>query len=211
MIHKYYSTILKKKSIQFLFQGFKKPYKKMYFNDLKTFSITFIKKKIAKAMVIIFCDSRANLEKIFDRKYGKVFIYGNITYLTTEAKKKNLSCFFATALKYIVVVLKNLTIIILGHFNCGEIKAYLESYLGLDKRNSALPSVKKRLKISKIYFLKKPLIIDINLVVIYIEIAALIESLKNLSAYSILQERIKNKKLIIISYLLNIKNGELFS
>ena len=206
----YYSTILKRKSIQFLFKGFKKLYKKMYSNNLKTLSITFIKKQFNIVTVIICSDSRANVEKIFDRKYGKVFMHGSIIHLTPKVKKKYLSSFSAAALEYIVVVLKTLTVIILGHFNYGEIKTYLESYFALDKGNPRLLPVKKKLKISKLYFLKKFLMKDVNLIVKYLEEAVFIESLKKLRAYFILQERIKNKKLITIACLFNIKMGNHF-
>ena len=211
MNHYYYSTILKRKSIQFLFQGFKKLYKKMYSNDLKTLSITFIKKQFNIVTVIICSDSRANVEKIFDRKYGKVFMHGSIIHLTPKVKKKDLSSFSAAALEYIVVFLKTLTVIILGHFNYVAIKTYLESYLGLDKGNPRLLPLKKEVKNIKALFLKKLLMKDVNLMVKYLEEAVFIESLKKLRAYFILQERIKNKKLITIACLFNIKNGESFS
>ena len=207
----YYSTILKRKSIQFLFQRFKKPYKKMYSNDLKTLSITFVKKQFTKLKVIICHDSIVNVEKTLYRKHEKAFINRNVIYLTHEVKKKDLSSFSSAILEYIVVVLKTITINILGHFNCGEIKTYLESYLELDKKNSPLPLVKKRLKILKLYFLKKLLIVDVNLVIKYLDKAVLIESLKSLRAYSILQERIKNKKLFIMACLFSVKNGQSFS
>ena len=98
MTHKYYSTILIRKSIQFLFQGFKKPYKKMYSNDLKILSIIFKNKQLTKLKMIICYDSIANVEKTFDRKHEKVFINGNIIYLTHEVKK-GLELFFCCSIR----------------------------------------------------------------------------------------------------------------
>ena len=210
MIHFHYSTILKIKSIQFLFQGFKKSFKKMSANDLKILNSASKKKQSPKAMVISCCDSRVNVEKIFNSKHGELFIHKNIANLIPGSKNKDLNCSAGAALEYGVVILKVPTIIILGHTNCGGIKAYSESFLGLDKSSPKLPLVKKWLKVLKPCFSKKINIKDIKSAVKYLEKAALMESLKNLRTYSFIRDGLKNKKLTVMACLFDIKSGELF-
>ena len=81
MIQKYYNTILKKKSIEFLFKGFLKSYQNMSSYDFRIFKDASGKKQTPKAMIISCCDSRVNVEKIFNSKHGDLFIHKNIANL----------------------------------------------------------------------------------------------------------------------------------
>ena len=207
---KYYCTNFKKKSIQFLFNGFKKAFKTMSVKDLKILKISSKKKQSPKAMIISCCDSRVNVEKIFSAKHGELFIHKNIANLVPAYKNKNLNCSTAAALEYGTLVLEVPALIILGHSKCGGIRAYSENQLGLDNNKPSLPFVNKWLKILKPCFSKNLVLKDVKATVKYLEKAALTESLKNLRTYPFIKEREENKKLIILALLYDIENGELF-
>ena len=127
----------------------------MSVNDFKILKISAKKKQSPKAMIISCCDSRVNVEKIFSAKHGEIFTHKNIANLVPAYRNKSLNCSTAAALEYGVLILEVPSIIILGHSQCGGIKAYSEIKLGLDENELNLPSVIKWLKTSKAMFFKK--------------------------------------------------------
>ena len=182
----------------------------MSVNDFKILKISAKKKQSPKAMIISCCDSRVNVEKIFSAKHGEIFTHKNIANLVPAYRNKSLNCSTAAALEYGVLILEVPAIIILGHSQCGGIKAYSEIRLGLDTNELNLTFARKWLKTLKSCFSKKIVFKDVKATVKYLEKAALIESLKNLRTYPFIKEREENKKLILLAFLFDIENGELF-
>ena len=205
-----YSTIFKKKSIQFLLNGFKKKFKKMSMYNFRIIKIRTKKKKTPKAMIISFCNSRVSVERIFSSKHGELFTHKNIENLVPAYKNKSLNCSTAAVLKYGNLILEAPAIIILRHLQYRGIKAYSDIKCGLDENELNLPFARKCFKALKPCFLKKLILKDIKPTVKYLVKEAYIESLKNLKKYQFIKETVKNKKLIISNFFFNIKNGELF-
>ncbi len=77
-------------------------------------------------MIIGCCDSRVSPEVIFDTHPGELFVVRNIANLVPAYTPDGLCHGVFAALEYAVQVLKVEHIIVLGHANCGGIRAYAD-------------------------------------------------------------------------------------
>ena len=103
-------------------------------------------KKLAKygqrpqAMIISCCDSRVNVDSIFGAKEGDFFIHRNVANIipTYKSTKTDHSTF--AAIEYALKELKVPNFVVLGHTNCGGIKAGHSQYS--KGENKKLPRIK---------------------------------------------------------------------
>src|SRR5512143_3632006 len=77
-------------------------------------------------MVIACCDSRCSPEMIFDARPGELFVARNISGLVPPYTPDGAQRAVSAALEFAVQALKVKHIIVLGHAQCGGIRAYAE-------------------------------------------------------------------------------------
>jgi carbonic anhydrase len=77
-------------------------------------------------MVIGCCDSRVSPEVIFDARPGELFVVRNVANLVPPFETGGTYHGVSAALEFGVGVLKVKHIVILGHAQCGGVKAYAE-------------------------------------------------------------------------------------
>lgn len=83
-----------------------------------------------RAMMIACCDSRLNLNAIFGTDQGEVFIHRNIASLVPPHGPEAAHQGTSAAIEYAVKVLRVAHIIVVGHSNCGGVKACYEMCSG---------------------------------------------------------------------------------
>ncbi|MBR0852700.1 carbonic anhydrase [Bradyrhizobium diazoefficiens] len=85
-----------------------------------------VKGQFPEAMVIGCCDSRVAPETIFDVGPGELFVVRNIANLVPVYQPDGNAHGVSAALEYAVTVLKVKHIVILGHAQCGGIRAFVD-------------------------------------------------------------------------------------
>jgi len=79
-----------------------------------------------EVMVIGCCDSRVSPEVIFDAKPGELFVMRNIANLVPIYQPDDRAHGVSAALEYAVQVLRVKHIVVLGHAQCGGIRAFID-------------------------------------------------------------------------------------
>ena len=85
-----------------------------------------VKGQFPEVMVIGCCDSRVSPEVIFDVGPGELFVVRNIANLVPVYQPDGAAHGVSAALEYAVTVLKVKHIVILGHAQCGGIRAFVD-------------------------------------------------------------------------------------
>lgn len=85
-----------------------------------------VKGQFPELMVIGCCDSRVSPEVIFDVGPGELFVMRNIANLVPVYQPDANAHGVSAALEYAVTVLKVKHIVILGHAQCGGIRAFVD-------------------------------------------------------------------------------------
>jgi carbonic anhydrase len=79
-----------------------------------------------EVMVIGCCDSRVSPEVIFDARPGELFVVRNVANLVPPYTPDGAQRAVSAALEFAVQALKVKHIVVLGHAQCGGIRAYTE-------------------------------------------------------------------------------------
>src|SRR3954463_16639785 len=79
-----------------------------------------------EVMVIGCCDSRVSPEVIFDARPGELFVVRNVANLVPVYQPDSGAHGVSAALEYAVSVLKVKHIVVLGHAQCGGIRAFVD-------------------------------------------------------------------------------------
>ena len=85
-----------------------------------------VKGQSPEVMVIGCCDSRVSPEAIFDVGPGELFVVRNIANLVPTYQPDSAAHGVSAALEYAVSVLKIKHIVVLGHAQCGGIRAFVD-------------------------------------------------------------------------------------
>jgi carbonic anhydrase len=82
-----------------------------------------------RIMMIACCDSRVSPEVIFDVGPGEVFVVRNVANLVPPYAPNDDLHGISAALEYAVLALRVEHIVLMGHANCGGVRAYAEAEL----------------------------------------------------------------------------------
>jgi carbonic anhydrase len=85
-----------------------------------------------KTMIIGCCDSRVAPEAIFDAGPGELFVLRNVANLAPPYEPDDHYHGASAALEYAVMALKVQHIVVLGHAQCGGVRAYADSLANPD-------------------------------------------------------------------------------
>src|ERR1700758_5541710 len=96
------------------------PIEKSRYRDLS------VRGQSPEVMVIGCCDSRVSPEVIFDDGPGELFVVRNIANLVPVYQPDSGAHGVSAALEYAVSVLKVKHIVVLGHAQCGGIRAFVD-------------------------------------------------------------------------------------
>ena len=165
-----------------------------------------------RAMIISCCDSRVHVTSIFGSDAGEFFIHRNIANLVPPYKKDEDYHGTSAAIEYAVKGLKIPHIIVLGHSTCGGVKASYD-YFSENKSNLKEESnfVASWLEILRPSFNNLPDHLNEENKVSYLEKAAVLTSVNNLTTFPFIQDAINNGSLSVHGLWHNIGTGELMS
>ncbi|MGR3659748.1 MAG: carbonic anhydrase [Paracoccaceae bacterium] len=163
-----------------------------------------------RAMIISCCDSRVHVTSIFGADQGEFFIHRNIANLVPPYQPDGDHHGTSATVEYAVKSLKVAHLIVIGHSNCGGIKACQEMCSGeapeLDEKTSF---VGRWMDILRPGFEKVSHIEDPDERMAALEKQAVLVSLENLMTFPFILEAVEDERLTIHGLWTEIGEGAL--
>lgn len=166
-----------------------------------------------ETLVISCCDSRVDPALLMDCAPGELFVVRNVANLVPPYEPDKGHHGVSAALEYAVTSLEVKHVIVLGHGNCGGIKALMgaaqqqenakkSEFIGkwVDIAASARDKVLTELPHKSPEMQRRAC-----------EQAAVLVSLDNLLTFPWLRERVENQQLMLHGWYFDLERGELFS
>src|SRR4051812_23053258 len=159
-------------------------------------------------MVIGCCDSRVSPEVIFDAGPGELFVVRNVANLVPVYQPDGGAHGVSAALEYAVNVLRVKHIVVLGHAQCGGIRAFIDKIDPL----SGGDFIGRWLSM----FIKPGEVVEqcanetMQDFTIRIEKAAIFRSLENLMTFPFVQERVERGEIRLHGAYFGVAEGSLF-
>ncbi|WOH81982.1 carbonic anhydrase [Bradyrhizobium sp. BEA-2-5] len=161
-----------------------------------------------ETMVIGCCDSRVSPEVIFDVGPGELFVVRNIANLVPVYQPDGTAHGVSAALEYAVTVLKVKHIVVLGHAQCGGIRAFVDKiepltpgdFIGKWMQMFIKPGevVEQREHESMAQFVER------------IEKAAVFRSLENLMTFPFVRKAVESGQMQTHGAYFGVSEGSLF-
>ena len=163
-----------------------------------------------RAMVISCCDSRVHVTAIFGAEQGEFFIHRNVANLVPAYPPDGEPHGTSAAVEYAVTALKVAHIIVLGHSNCGGVKACHDMCTGhapeLEKSSSF---VGRWMDILRPGFERVKSIADPDDQVASLEREAVMISIENLTTFPFVKQAINENELTLHGLWTDIAEGTL--
>ena len=189
-----------------LLDGFQR-FKKAYFGDDQQLYDGMQTGKPAKILMIACCDSRVDPAILTDCDPGDVFTVRNVANLIPPCEHDDHHHGTSSAVEYAVTALEVESIIVMGHANCGGIKALWESD---DTGNSQFIHNWMSMAKSAKEWVKVNHEQDDNAVCLTAcEQRSILVSLENLMSFDFVRERVLKGKLKLHGWYFDLTQGEI--
>jgi carbonic anhydrase len=159
-------------------------------------------------MVIGCCDSRVSPEVIFDAKPGELFVMRNIANLVPVYAPDGGTHGVSAALEYAVQVLRVKHIVVLGHAQCGGIRAFIDKIAPLSPGDFIGKWMSMFVKPGEI--VEQRAHESMQDFATRIEKAAVFRSLENLMTFPCVQILVERGKLELHGAYFGVAEGQLF-
>ncbi len=178
-------------------------FKNTYFSNKKSLFEKLADGQSPETMVISCADSRVYATEIFDANAGDLFVIRNIAGLVAPFCEKEGDLSVAAALEFAVGSLKVKNIVVLGHQNCGGVRACAEHY-----EKGHVGAWVKQLKVlrEKIWDSAKSESDNLQ----NLEQASVKRSLDNLKTYPFIQKAMAENRLSIYGGWVTLEKVELY-
>ncbi|MCK5721869.1 MAG: carbonic anhydrase [Gammaproteobacteria bacterium] len=154
------------------------------------------------------CDSRVDTGILFDAEPGEIFVIRNVANLIPPFELKGDYHGTSAALEFAVTCLKVKEIMVLGHANCGGIRALMEND-GNIKKDGFIDRWMQIAAPAKEDVLARDDLNNINEQIDACEKTAISYSLRNLLTHPWVRERVEQGKLQLVGYYYELHNGQL--
>src|SRR5262252_6982090 len=161
-----------------------------------------------EVMVIGCCDSRVSPEVIFDAKPGELFVMRNIANLVPIYAPDGRAHGVSAALEYAVQVLRVKHIVVLGHAQCGGIRAFIDKIAPLSPGDFIGKWMSMFVKPGEI--VEQRAHESMQDFATRIEKAAVFRSLENLMTFPCVQILVERGKLELHGAYFGVAEGQLF-
>ena len=154
------------------------------------------------------CDSRVDTGILFDADPGEIFVIRNVANLIPPFELKGDYHGTSAALEFAVTCLKVKEIMVLGHANCGGIRALMEND-GNIKKDGFIDRWMQIAAPAKKEILARKDLATFEEKVDACEKTAIHYSLRNLLTHPWVRERVEQGKLQLVGYYYELHNGQL--
>jgi carbonic anhydrase len=161
-----------------------------------------------ETMVIGCCDSRVSPEVIFDAGPGELFVMRNIANLVPVYQPDENAHGVSAALEYAVNVLRIKHIVVLGHAQCGGIRAFVDKIEPLSPGDFIGKWMAMFIKPGEV--VEQRAHETMQDFVTRIEKAAVFRSLENLQTFPFVRARVESGELLLHGAYFGVAEGSLF-
>jgi carbonic anhydrase len=161
-----------------------------------------------EVMVIGCCDSRVSPEVIFDAGPGELFVMRNIANLVPIYQPDDRAHGVSAALEYAVSVLRIKHIVVMGHAQCGGIRAFVDKIAPLSPGDFIGKWMSMFIKPGEV--VEQRAHETMQDFVTRIEKAAVFRSLENLMAFPFVRARVEGGELQLHGAYFGVAEGSLF-
>jgi carbonic anhydrase len=161
-----------------------------------------------EVMVIGCCDSRVSPEVIFDARPGELFVVRNIANLVPIYQPDSAAHGVSAALEYAVSVLKVKHIVVLGHAQCGGIRAFVDKIEPLSPGDFIGKWMAMFIKPGEV--VEQRTHETMQDFVTRIEKAAVFRSLENLLTFPFVRARVESREVQLHGAYFGVAEGSLF-
>lgn len=194
-----------------LVAGFKK-FKEKYFKaDSTTFFRELSTGQNPKTLIIACSDSRVDPALLSSAEPGDIFVVRNVANLVPPYESA-LSGFHgvSAAIEFAVCNLKVESVVLLGHRQCGGIRALMSDDLtGAASENSFIKQWMKIALPAKARVLQRQPDLSFEQQCQSCEMESIVTSIQNLKSFPFVHEAIANRNLEIYGIYFNLENGDL--
>ena len=167
-----------------------------------------VKGQAPEVMVIGCCDSRVSPEVIFDVGPGELFVVRNIANLVPVYQPDGNAHGVSAALEYAVTVLKVKHIVVLGHAQCGGIRAFVDKIEPLTPGDFIGRWMQMFIKPGEVVEQRdQETMQDFT---VRIEKAAIFRSLENLMTFPFVRTRVERGEMDLHGAYFGVAEGSLF-
>lgn len=197
-------TIIKK-----LLDG-NKLFQKKFFHDENALFESLVKEgQRPKVMIVACSDSRVDPAMIFNCMPGQLFVVRNVANLVPPCEGVDTYHGTSAALQFGVCFLEVEHVIVLGHSQCGGIRALVE---GIDNQSANRPSgfITKWMEIASsvsAYIKDKYPHASLQQKIDLAERAALVHSLKNMYSFDWIKQRVEQGALQVHAWYFDLRSG----
>ncbi len=161
-----------------------------------------------EVMVIGCCDSRVSPEVIFDAGPGELFVMRNIANLVPVYQPDENAHGVSAALEFAVNVLRVKHIVVLGHAQCGGIRAFIDKIEPLSPGDFIGKWMAMFVKPGEVVEQRSHE--SMQQFVVRIEKAAVFRSLENLMTFPFVRSRVEHGDLQLHGAYFGVAEGSLF-
>ena len=154
------------------------------------------------------CDSRVDTGILFDAEPGEIFVIRNVANLIPPFELKGDYHGTSAALEFAVTCLKVKEVMVLGHANCGGIRALMEND-GNIKKDGFIDRWMQIAAPAKKEVLARNDLDSFDEKIDACEKTAISYSLRNLLTHPWVRERVEQGKLQLVGYFYELHNGQL--
>ena len=154
------------------------------------------------------CDSRVDTGILFDAEPGEIFVIRNVANLIPPYELQGDYHGTSAALEFAVTCLKVKEIMVLGHANCGGIRALMEND-GSIKKDGFIDRWMQIAAPAKKEILARNDLNTIEEKIDACEKTAISYSLRNLLTHPWVRKRVEQGKLQLVGYYYELHNGQL--
>ena len=195
--------------IKALLQGFQRFRGQLFEPNRDLFNQLARKGQSPKVLVIGCSDSRVDPAIILDTAPGELFVVRNVANLVPPCELMGMYHGTSAALEFAVCHLQVKSIIVLGHAQCGGIRALLESDGEQDKGTSFIAAWVKIAVPAREKVLARWPAADKEFQQRACERASILVSLENLLSFPFVKERVEDGSLRLFGWYFDIDSGEL--
>lgn len=154
------------------------------------------------------CDSRVDTGILFDADPGEIFVIRNVANLVPPFELKGDYHGTSAALEFAVTCLKVKEVMVLGHANCGGIRALMEND-GNIKKDGFIDRWMQIAAPAKKEILARKDLSTLDEKIDACEKTAIYHSLRNLLTHPWVKERVEKGKLRLVGYYYDLHTGQL--
>ena len=161
-----------------------------------------------KVAVVACCDSRVDPGILFDVEPGDIFVIRNVANLVPPFETKGDYHGTSAALEFAVTCLQVKQVVVLGHANCGGIRALMENDTSI-KSDGFIYSWMQLAALAKKEVLERIDLATPEQRINACEKTAVSYSLRNLMSYPWIRDRVEAGSLDLVGCYYDLRSGEL--